>query len=108
MKSQLVRRLIKEDFDRCFEESGIDVLLTPTAPTEAKRLKEMYDEADPVTEYMNDLMTIPANLAGLPAISLPIGVGANQLPVGIQLMAQHRSDENLLLVAHALESSLLP
>lgn len=66
-KAQLVRRLIKEDFDKCFE--NVDVLLTPTAPSTAKTISECLDNTDPVIEYLNDLMTIPANLAGMYNIS---------------------------------------
>lgn len=94
-----VRRLISEDFDRAFEQ--VDLIASPVAPTTA--FKQGEKSADPLQMYLNDLFTIPANLAGLPAVSLPCGEDAQSLPVGLQLMAPKFQDEKLLSVAHILE-----
>jgi aspartyl-tRNA(Asn)/glutamyl-tRNA(Gln) amidotransferase subunit A len=95
LKAQRVRALINADFERAFHE--IDVLVSPTTPTAAFELGAKT--ADPVTMYLNDIYTIGANLAGLPAMSLPCGfVGG--LPVGMQLIGPHFAEERLLNIAH--------
>ena len=81
-KAQLVRSLIRRDFDAAF--LGVDVLLTPTAPGTAFRNGSNAD--DPLAMYLADLLTIPANLAGLPAISVPCGFDNGGLPIGVQLI----------------------
>jgi len=96
-KAQQIRRLVKEDFERVFEST--DVLLTPTAPTPAFPLGSI---TDPLTMYLNDVMTIPANLAGIPAISLPVALSQSGLPLAMQLMARRRGEKDLLLVSNAL------
>ncbi len=101
-KAQRVRSLIANDFRRVFA-GGIDVLLTPTTPTPAFKAGEKT--ADPVAMYQADVFVCPANLAGIPAISLPAG-RSEGLPVGVQLMAPLGADESMLEVALAMESRL--
>jgi aspartyl-tRNA(Asn)/glutamyl-tRNA(Gln) amidotransferase subunit A len=98
-KAQQVRTLIRRDFDRAFE--AVDVLLTPTSPTTAFRFGA--HSGDPLAMYLADLLTIPANLAGLPAISLPCGFDAQGLPIGLQLITGVLQEERLLQMAHAYE-----
>jgi aspartyl-tRNA(Asn)/glutamyl-tRNA(Gln) amidotransferase subunit A len=95
LKAQRVRQLIASDFSRAFGE--VDLLLGPTTPTVAFKIGAKSD--DPVTMYLNDIYTIGANLAGLPAMSIPCGF-AHDLPVGLQLIGPHFSEERLLNVAH--------
>jgi len=101
LKALKVRRLIKEDFDRAF--SRYDLLLTPTSPTVAFPIGARAH--DPLDMYMADLCTVPVNLAGLPAVSLPAGL-ADGLPVGIQLIAPAFSEDRMLRAALALEEGL--
>ncbi len=84
LKAQKVRTLIKEDFDKAFD--SVDILVSPTAPTTAFTAGEKTD--DPLSMYLNDLMTIPVNLAGLPALSVPCGFDHQGLPVGLQLIGK--------------------
>ncbi len=91
-KAQQVRRLFKEDFDNAF--SKVDLILTPTTPTTAFKIGEK--SSDPLEMYLNDIYTTSANLAGIPALNIPIGFDANNLPVGMQLMAA-QLQENILL-----------
>jgi aspartyl-tRNA(Asn)/glutamyl-tRNA(Gln) amidotransferase subunit A len=98
-KAQQVRTLIRNDFDRAFAQ--VDVLLSPTSPTTAFRFGAHTD--DPLAMYLADLLTIPANLAGLPAISLPCGFDGAGLPIGLQLIAGVLEEEKLLRVAHQYE-----
>ena len=100
LKAQKVRRLIKEDFDNTFE--NVDFLLTPSTPSTAF---ELGQKQDPLTMYLNDIFTVPASLAGLPGISIPVGLDKAGLPVGIQLIANSFDEPNLISVAHALEKS---
>ncbi|TXH42719.1 MAG: Asp-tRNA(Asn)/Glu-tRNA(Gln) amidotransferase subunit GatA [Actinobacteria bacterium] len=103
-QAQKVRTLIARDFAAAFER--VDVLLTPTAPTTAFRLGELVD--DPVAMYLNDIATIPANLAGICGMSLPVGLAAEDgLPVGLQIMAPAMADDRLYNVGSALESALI-
>ncbi|HSG81200.1 MAG TPA: amidase family protein, partial [Gemmatimonadota bacterium] len=97
-----VRDLIAADFERAFA-TGVDVVFTPTSPTTAFALGERVD--DPVQMYLSDVFTVTANLAGLPAISIPIG-RVDGLPVGGQLMARRFDEETMLRAAHALERGL--
>lgn len=94
-KAQKIRRLIKEDFDKAFEE--VDVILGPTSPHTAFKLGEK--NSDPVTMYLEDIYTIAVNLAGLPGMSLPIGQIDN-LPIGMQLIGPSFGEARLLNVAH--------
>jgi aspartyl-tRNA(Asn)/glutamyl-tRNA(Gln) amidotransferase subunit A len=98
-KAQQVRTLIRRDFDRAFER--VDVLLSPTSPTTAFRFGAHTD--DPLAMYLADLLTIPANLAGLPAINVPCGFDTAGLPIGLQLIAGVLKEETLLRVAHQYE-----
>lgn len=99
-KAQKVRQLIKQDFDKAFEK--VDVLISPTTPTVAFKLGERT--ANPLEMYKADLLTTPASMAGIPAISVPCGL-AHGLPVGLQLMAPQLGEEILLKVAHAYEKA---
>jgi aspartyl-tRNA(Asn)/glutamyl-tRNA(Gln) amidotransferase subunit A len=101
--AQKVRTLIQRDFDAAFE--AVDVIATPSAPTTAFRLGERVD--DPLQMYLNDVTTIPANLAGVPGISIPSGLAEDDgLPVGIQFLAPVREDARLYRVGAALETLL--
>jgi len=93
--------LIKEDFDRAFEK--VDCVISPTAPTTAFRLGEKF--GDPLTMYLADIFTISANVAGLPAISIPAGT-VNGLPVGVQFMARHFDEQTLFNAAAGAEAIL--
>lgn len=102
--AQKVRTLIQQDFDAAFSE--VDVIATPSAPTTAFRLGEKID--DPLQMYLNDITTIPANLAGVPGISIPSGLAEEDgLPVGIQFLAPAREDARLYRVGAALEALLV-
>lgn len=98
-KAQQVRRLLTEDFDRIFQ--GCDLLLAPTAPSSAFKLGAKTD--DPLQMYLSDIATIPANLAGLPAISVPCGTGYDGMPIGLQLIGAQLSDALVLTAAYAFE-----
>ena len=100
LKAQKVRRLIKEDFEKAFE--NVDFLLTPSTPSTAF---ELGQKQDPIKMYLNDIFTVPASLAGLPGISIPVGLDKAGLPVGIQLIANSFDEPNLISVAHTLEKS---
>jgi aspartyl-tRNA(Asn)/glutamyl-tRNA(Gln) amidotransferase subunit A len=96
LQAQKIRRLIANDFAEAFR--ACDVILGPTTPGTAFRLGEKTD--DPVQMYLNDLYTIPANLAGLPAMSLPCGFDSRGLPIGLQLVGDYFSEARMLNVAH--------
>jgi aspartyl-tRNA(Asn)/glutamyl-tRNA(Gln) amidotransferase subunit A len=101
--AQKVRTLITRDFEAAFEQ--VDVLVSPTAPTTAFKLGEKLD--DPIAMYLNDLATIPANLAGVPGLSLPAGLADEDgLPVGFQVLAPALADDRLYRVGAALEAAL--
>jgi len=103
-QAQKVRTLIAQDFNRAFEQ--VDVLISPTAPTTAFKIGEKLD--DPLAMYLNDVATIPVNLAGLPGMSLPIGLAhEDNLPVGLQIMAPAMADDRLYNVGAAIERELL-
>ena len=99
LKAQKVRTLIKQDFDRAFEE--VDVLVSPTSPTTA--FKAGDKTTDPLSMYLLDLMTIPVNLAGLPGISVPCGFDSQGLPIGLQLISNVLREDLLFHTAHAYE-----
>jgi aspartyl-tRNA(Asn)/glutamyl-tRNA(Gln) amidotransferase subunit A len=101
-QAQKVRTLIIRDYRSAFEL--FDVLVSPTSPTTAFRIGERAD--DPMAMYLSDVFTIPANLAGTPAISLPCGLDERGLPVGLQLTAPVLEESRMLRVAHALETDL--
>jgi aspartyl-tRNA(Asn)/glutamyl-tRNA(Gln) amidotransferase subunit A len=102
-QAQKVRTLISRDFAAAFEQA--DVLVSPTAPTTAFRLGEKLD--DPLAMYLNDIATIPANLAGIPGISVPAGLAPeDDLPVGLQVLAPAMADDRMYRVGAALETLL--
>jgi aspartyl-tRNA(Asn)/glutamyl-tRNA(Gln) amidotransferase subunit A len=98
-RAQQVRTRIREDFDQAFEQC--DVIVMPTTPTTAFRLGEKVD--NPLQMYLNDIFTIPANLAGLPALSVPCGVSSEGLPIGVQFLAHWWDEATLLRVGHTYE-----
>jgi len=98
-KAQRVRRLIKEDFIKAFNE--VDVILTPTTPTTAFEIGGKL--SDPLAMYLSDIFTVPANLAGVPALSLPLGKSKAGLPIGAQLTGKYFDEETILRVAHYIE-----
>jgi len=100
-KAQQVRTLIRRDFDAAFQQ--VDLLLTPTAPSTAFRTGAHAD--DPLSMYLADLLTIPVNLAGLPAISVPCGFSQSGLPIGVQLIGNVLEEARLLQVAHQYEQA---
>jgi aspartyl-tRNA(Asn)/glutamyl-tRNA(Gln) amidotransferase subunit A len=100
--AQKVRTLIQRDFAAAFERA--DVLVSPTAPTTAFRLGEKLD--DPMSMYLTDVATIPANLAGIPGMSVPAGLSDDGLPVGFQVLAPARADDRLYRVGAAVEAAL--
>jgi aspartyl-tRNA(Asn)/glutamyl-tRNA(Gln) amidotransferase subunit A len=99
LRALKVRTKIADDFRRAF--GSCDCILTPTSPTTAFRIAERVD--DPLKMYLSDVFTIPANLAGLPAISIPCGMGEDDLPVGLQLMAPPFGEDVIIKAAHAFE-----
>ncbi|MCH4827444.1 MAG: Asp-tRNA(Asn)/Glu-tRNA(Gln) amidotransferase subunit GatA [Planococcus sp. (in: firmicutes)] len=99
-KAQKVRTLIKKDFDDAFEK--YDVIVGPTTPTPAFKIGEIID--DPLTMYANDILTIPVNLAGVPAISIPCGF-ENGLPLGLQIIGKHFDEETVYRVADVYEQA---
>jgi aspartyl-tRNA(Asn)/glutamyl-tRNA(Gln) amidotransferase subunit A len=99
LRAQKVRRLIADDFARAFTQ--VDVLMGPTSPTPAFDIGAKVD--DPITMYLNDIYTIGANLAGLPALSVPCG-SVSGLPVGLQIIGPHFSEAKLLNVAHGYQN----
>ena len=102
LKAQKVRRLIKNDFDEAFKE--VDTILTPTTPSSAFGIGENVD--DPIAMYLNDVLTVPVNLAGLPAISIPAGYDQNNLPLGLQLIGKSFDEQTILNNAYAIEQSI--
>ncbi|AKR48042.1 MULTISPECIES: Asp-tRNA(Asn)/Glu-tRNA(Gln) amidotransferase subunit GatA [Acetobacter] len=101
LKAQKVRTLIKRDFEQAFE--NVDVLLTPTAPSAAFAQGENMD--DPVQMYLNDIFTVPASMAGVPALSVPVGLNGNGLPLGLQVIGKHFDEETVLSIGGALEAA---
>jgi aspartyl-tRNA(Asn)/glutamyl-tRNA(Gln) amidotransferase subunit A len=98
-QAQKVRTLMKADFDRAFAE--VDLIGCPVAPTTAFKIGEHSD--DPLAMYLEDVFTLPANLAGVPGISFPVGFDAQELPVGMQLMAPHMGEKHLFRAANAYQ-----
>ena len=97
-KAQRVRNLIIQDFNKVFKD--VDVILTPTTPSAAF---EVGSQQDPISMYMNDVFTVPASLAGLPAMSVPSGLSTNGLPLGLQIIGKQFDEENVLKVASNIE-----
>lgn len=100
-KAGQVRTLIKQDFANVFAD--YDLILGPTTPTTAFNLGENMD--DPLTMYMNDILTVPVNLAGVPAISIPCGFAENGMPIGLQLIGKHFDEETIYKAAYAFEQA---
>ena len=98
-QAQKVRTLIKRDFDRAFEE--VDIIACPVAPSTAFRLGE--HTGDPLAMYLEDVFTLPTNLAGVPGLALPVGFDSKSLPVGIQFLGAHFREEVLFRAAHAYQ-----
>ena len=107
-KASAVRELIRDDFTQAFEK--VDVLLTPTAPTVAWKIGEKW--SDPLSLYLEDVFTIPASLAGLPWLVVPVGYTSPKddpsvdLPVGIQIIGPVLGEEKCLMVGNVIESAL--
>ena len=99
LKAQKVRKLIKEDFDKSFKD--VDAILTPSTPSSAFKIGEKKD--DPISMYLNDIFTVPANLAGIPAISVPSGRDKKGFPLGLQLIGKTLDEQKLLNIALAIE-----
>jgi aspartyl-tRNA(Asn)/glutamyl-tRNA(Gln) amidotransferase subunit A len=99
LQAQKVRQLINRDFERAFQQ--VDVLMGPTTPTPAFELGAKT--SDPITMYLNDIYTIGANLAGLPAVSIPCGF-VQSLPVGLQIVGPHFGEEKILNAAHVYQT----
>ncbi|MHC4799941.1 MAG: Asp-tRNA(Asn)/Glu-tRNA(Gln) amidotransferase subunit GatA, partial [Planctomycetota bacterium] len=100
LKALKVRTLIKNDFEEAFKD--VDVVVCPTSPVPAIKIGEKID--DPLAMYLLDVYTVSANLAGIPAVSLPCGFTENGLPVGLQLMGPHFAEEKLLRIAHQYQT----
>jgi aspartyl-tRNA(Asn)/glutamyl-tRNA(Gln) amidotransferase subunit A len=101
LQAQKLRRMIADDFQLCF--SQCDLIAGPVAPTVAWKAGEGAD--DPVKAYLADIFTLPGSLAGLPGMSVPVGSGANGMPVGLQLLGNYFSEDRLLHAAHALQQA---
>lgn len=100
-KAQKIRRLIAEDFTKAYEKC--DVILAPTAPSDAFAIGE--NEDDPIKMYLNDVFTIPASLAGLPGMSVPAGISSNGLPLGLQIIGKPWDEETVLRVGDVIEAA---
>jgi len=92
LRAQKVRTLVKQDFERAFEK--VDILVAPTSPTTAFKIGEKAD--DPLQMYLADIYTVPINLAGIPALSMPCGVDKNGLPIGLQIIGKHFDEKNII------------
>ena len=101
LRSQKVRTRIVDDFNNAFEKC--DAILTPTTPEGAFGIGVKND--DPVKMYLNDIFTVPASLAGLPAISIPAGIDSAKSPLGLELIGKAFDEENILSIANVIESS---
>ena len=102
LKAQKVRKLIKNDFDEAYKK--VDAILTPSTPTSAFKIGEKKD--DPVSMYLNDIFTVPVNLAGLPAISIPAGHDTDGYPLGLQIIGKAFKEQEILNLAYAMEDKI--
>jgi aspartyl-tRNA(Asn)/glutamyl-tRNA(Gln) amidotransferase subunit A len=102
LKAQKVRKLIKNDFDEAYKK--VDAILTPSTPSAAFKIGEKTN--NPVSMYLNDIFTVPVNLAGLPAISIPAGVDAKGYPLGLQIIGKAFDEQNILNIAYAMEEKI--
>ena len=102
LKAQKVRKLIKNDFDEVYKK--VDAILTPSTPSAAFKIGEKTN--DPVSMYLNDIFTVPVNLAGLPAISIPAGLDTKGYPLGLQIIGKAFDEQNILNIAYAMEEKI--
>ena len=102
LKAQKVRRLIKNDFDQAYKK--VDAILTPSTPSSAFKIGEKTN--DPVSMYLNDIFTVPINLAGLPAISIPAGHDKAGYPLGLQVIGKAFDEQNILNIAYSIEKNI--
>ena len=102
LKAQKVRKLIKNDFDEAYKK--VDAILTPSTPSSAFKIGEKSN--DPVSMYLNDIFTVPVNLAGLPGISIPAGLDKKGYPLGLQIIGKAFDEQNLLNIAYAMEEKI--
>ena len=102
LKAQKVRKLIKNDFDEAYKK--VDAILTPSTPSSAFKIGEKKN--DPVSMYLNDIFTVPVNLAGLPAISIPAGHDATGYPLGLQIIGKAFQEQEILNLAYAMEDKI--
>ena len=102
LKAQKVRKLIKNDFDEAYKK--VDAILTPSTPSSAFKIGEKTN--DPVSMYLNDIFTVPVNLAGLPGISIPAGLDKKGYPLGLQIIGKAFDEQNLLNIAYAMEEKI--
>ncbi len=102
LKAQKVRKLIKNDFDDAFNK--VDAILTPSTPNSAFKIGDKKD--DPVSMYLNDIFTVPVNLAGLPGISIPAGLDKNNYPLGLQVIGRPFDEQGILNIAYSMEEKI--
>ncbi len=102
LKAQKVRRLIKNDFNDAFQK--VDAILTPSTPSSAFKIGEK--SSDPVSMYLNDIFTVPVNLAGLPGISIPAGLDKKGYPLGLQIIGKPFDEQNILNIAYSMEDKI--
>ena len=102
LNAQKVRRLIKNDFDEAYKK--VDAILTPSTPSSPFKIGEKLNE--PVSMYLNDIFTVPINLAGLPAISIPAGHDNNGFPLGLQIIGKAFDEQNILNIAYSIEKNI--
>jgi|TARA_B100000073_G_scaffold98078_1_gene77967 aspartyl-tRNA(Asn)/glutamyl-tRNA(Gln) amidotransferase subunit A len=102
LKAQKVRQLIKQDFDQAYNK--VDAILTPSTPSSAFKIGEKSN--DPVSMYLNDIFTVPVNLAGLPGISIPAGVDKNNYPLGLQIIGKPFDEQTVLNIAYSMEEKI--
>ena len=102
LKAQKVRRLIKKDFDDAY--SKVDAILTPSTPSSAFKIGEKTD--DPISMYINDIFTVPVNLAGLPGISIPAGFDKKGYPLGLQIIGKAFDEQTILNIAYSMEEKI--
>ena len=102
LKAQKVRRLIKNDFNDAFQK--VDAILTPSTPSSAFKIGEK--SSDPVSMYLNDIFTVPVNLAGLPGISIPAGLDKKGYPLGLQIIGKSFDEQNILNIAYSMEDKI--
>ena len=102
-KAQQIRHLILQDFKAAFQQ--VDAILTPTTPNAAFSINQAQNQNDPITMYLNDIFTIPASLAGMPAISVPFGTSQNSLPLGLQIIGDHFNEQAIFDISFNLEQT---